>query len=218
MIKAGFSEKRCVHIPTFIKPLGEAAPNATSRTILFVGRFSPEKGVDILLRALAHLQSNDFNVEFIGGSGSEYERTLRTLVPPRLAERVVFHNFMAPDDVSNHIARSLFVVIPSIWYENLPNVVLEAFAMGRPVVASRLGSLIETIRDGETGLLFEAGDPEDLAMKMDELLARPEWAANLGMTAFRYAVQEHSVERHIRSLGEIFKRVTAERMHGAAGH
>ena len=83
------------------------------------------------------------------------------------------------------MGRALALVVPSIWYENFPRTIVEAFACGLPVIASRIGALADIVRDGETGLLFEPGNPRDLADKMAWALANPERMAAMGRNGAR---------------------------------
>jgi glycosyltransferase involved in cell wall biosynthesis len=98
------------------------------------------------------------------------------------------------------------VIVPSLWYENSPNVVLEAMAHGRPVVASDLGSLPEEVIDGETGLCFKPGNEEDLADQVKALLSDPATAAELGSAARKRVLAEHSMKGHLKMLKELFGR------------
>jgi glycosyltransferase involved in cell wall biosynthesis len=76
-----------------------------------------------------------------------------------------------------------FLVLPSECYETFPLVLVEAFACGVPVIASRLGGMAEILQDGHTGLHFAPGDPADLADKADWLWSRPDAARKMGRAA-----------------------------------
>jgi glycosyltransferase involved in cell wall biosynthesis len=78
------------------------------------------------------------------------------------------------------LAEARALVVPSRWYEVFPRIVAEAYALGIPVVASRLGSLAEIVRDGETGILVEPGDAGDLAQALRRLASGPDEAQQLG--------------------------------------
>jgi len=75
------------------------------------------------------------------------------------------------------------MVVPSVWYEGFPRTIVEAFASGVPVIASRIGSLAEVVTDGKTGLLFNPGDEQDLAAKLAWAEAHPERMVQMGRAA-----------------------------------
>lgn len=210
LIQAGFPESKCIQIPTFIRTQDISEFKTNSKTILFIGRFSPEKGVSILLQSLKYLKSKDFYLELIGYDNSDHAKALLEQIPESIKSRVIVHNFMEPERLKPKIARSACVVVPSVWYENLPNVVLEAMAFGKPVIASRLGSLIDTVHDGQTGLLFEAGNCRDLASKIDFLLSNPDQILAYGENAYNYITERHNVSRHTEALKAIFNKAMQE--------
>jgi glycosyltransferase involved in cell wall biosynthesis len=91
------------------------------------------------------------------------------------------------------ILRSLdVVVVPSLWYENSPNVILEAFAHGTPVIASNLGGMAELVEDGVNGLVFEPGNAGDLARQLRRLLTEPDLLQRLqaGIQPVKSVAQE----------------------------
>ena len=96
------------------------------------------------------------------------------------------------------------IVVPSIWHDVAPLVVLEAFASGKPVVASAVGGLPELVREGETGRLVPPNDAEALAAAIADLHAAPARAAELGRAARRYAERHHDPERHYQALLAIY--------------
>lgn len=75
------------------------------------------------------------------------------------------------------------LILPSIWYENFPRTLVEAFACGLPVIASRCGALSELVQEGQTGLLFQTGDSGDLARKIGWALKHPEAMQAMGRAA-----------------------------------
>jgi glycosyltransferase involved in cell wall biosynthesis len=77
---------------------------------------------------------------------------------------------LLPEELATNLAQHHVVVVPSIWLETGPLVVMEAFSLGLPVVGSRLGGIAEKVRDGVDGLLFEPGDEQALAAILRELI------------------------------------------------
>jgi glycosyltransferase involved in cell wall biosynthesis len=102
--------------------------------------------------------------------------------------------------------RSRFIVFPSEWFEGLPRVIVEAYACGKPVVASRLGAMSEVIVDGRTGLHFRAGDSEDLAEKVRWLIDHDDATRQMGREARLEFESKYSEERNYELLMRIYKR------------
>nr|ART39029.1 H378 [uncultured bacterium] len=112
--------------------------------------------------------------------------------------------------VRAEMAQALALVVPSVWYENFPRTIVEAFACGLPVIASRIGALADIVRDGQTGLLFEPGDARDLAGKMAWARENPQRMAAMGAAARAQYEAEFSPEVNYRRLMEIYDGVLAE--------
>lgn len=158
-----------------------------------LGRLENQKGFDILLRALALLGGSRPEVLekikcAIAGAGS-MEAELRRLAAG-LGDRVVFAGFR--DDVRDFLAAADVFLLPSR-AEGQPLVLLEAMALGKPVLAADLPGVKEIISDGVNGLLFRSGDPAHLAEKLGALLADPAAARAMGAraaeTASRYTLE-----------------------------
>jgi glycosyltransferase involved in cell wall biosynthesis len=98
-------------------------------------------------------------------------------------------------------------VLPSACYENSPLAVLEAFASGLPVIASRIGALAEIVEDGVTGLLFEPGSPDALREKMSWALAHPEAMRAMGQAARQRHARSYAPQENLRRLIEIYESV-----------
>jgi glycosyltransferase involved in cell wall biosynthesis len=123
---------------------------------LFVGRLSPEKGIQMLARAAARHQGAAIEVIGTGPLRSSLETVGNLHLLGWLNQEAVY----------SKMREASYLMLPSIWYESFPWRWWKPFANGLPVVASRLGSMSEFVRDGETGLLFEAGNADDLAEKL----------------------------------------------------
>jgi len=104
-------------------------------------------------------------------------------------------------------SRARFLLLPSIWYENFPFAVMEAFALGRPILASRIGAIPELVSDGKDGLLALPGDAQDFAKKMDLLFADRELAGRLGLAARAKAEREWGPETHYARIEKIYREV-----------
>jgi glycosyltransferase involved in cell wall biosynthesis len=147
---------------------------------LFVGRLSPEKGVQTLL--LAWTQMSQSYPLVVIGDGPLRER-LEAEVAQQNISSVTFTGWMSRPQTIEAMKNSAFLVVPSLWYEGFPMSIAEAFACGTPVLCSKLGGMQEIVDDRRTGLHFEPGNAEDLASKLTALLAQPEKIAQMGTAA-----------------------------------
>ncbi|MEX0785569.1 MAG: glycosyltransferase, partial [Dehalococcoidia bacterium] len=157
------------------------------RILLFVGRIEPLKGVDILLGAAAQLQSEpDCFVLVIGGDstalGGEMEHLHNLASQLGIAERVSFMGAVDHERLPVFYSAADVCVVPS-FYESFGLVALEAMACGTPVVASRVGGLTATVRDGETGYLIPWRCPEPFAERLELLLGNDELRRAFGKSA-----------------------------------
>lgn len=150
-IEGGLPASRIVVKPNFVD-VGHH-PETSRRGGLFIGRLAAEKGVDVLIEALRELPNVGLDVI---GDGPE-RRKIES--HPQLNSL----GWLAPAEVHERMRRASYLVMPSIWYENFPRTLVEAFANGLPVLASHLGAMAELVDHGRTGLLFEPGSAPDLA-------------------------------------------------------
>jgi glycosyltransferase involved in cell wall biosynthesis len=104
-------------------------------------------------------------------------------------------------------ARAL--IFPSEWYEGFPMTIVEAFAAGLPVIASRLGAMAEIIQDGRTGLHFAPGDPSDLAAKVRWAWSHPDEMRCMGMEGRREYETKYTAEQNYHQLMQIYERAMA---------
>jgi D-inositol-3-phosphate glycosyltransferase len=165
---------------------------ANERIVLFVGRIEPLKGIDLLLRAVAHLDGR-FRVLVIGGDGKDLARKSELAVLAAeltIADKVTFLDAVPHDDLPLYYNAADICVVPS-YYESFGLVAVEAMACGVPVIASRVGGLKETVQDGQTGYLVPWLCPEPFAERLDLLLSNEPLRLSLGREARAAAERYH---------------------------
>ncbi len=172
--------------------------------ILYLGRLSPEKGVMTLLQAMTRLPNIKL---FIMGSGPS-EQQMKTYVQKKSLQNVEFLGFRKDNEKYDIILGSAFTIMPSIWNETFGLTALDAYACGKPVVASNIGSLPYVVQDNITGLLFEAGNPEDLTKVIASLYENHKLIEEMGRNAKQVQKKQFSPEASYERLMEIFGEVT----------
>jgi glycosyltransferase involved in cell wall biosynthesis len=182
------------------RPGGERGRHA-----LYAGRLSAEKGVETLLKAAARVPGLSLR---IAGTGP-LEPDLRQLADTLLPGRTDFLGHLHAAALREELARAAFAVVPSEWYENQPYAVLEAFAMGTPVLGSDLGGIPELVRPGETGQLFPAGSVGGLAEALAVMQGRGD-LVELGRAAREWVATRFDPDRHAEALVALYTEVLAE--------
>ena len=199
-IEMGLPADKVVIKPNFVAAVAE--PNWGERAGgLYVGRLSPEKGMDALLGAWDHLSQQGRPVELQVVGKGEFEEAWRQ------RGDAVYLGFKTLPEVIAQMRRSLYMVVPSIWYENFPRTIVEAFSVGLPVIASRIGALAELIEDGVTGLLVEPGNARDLADKMQWAQANPQAMLAMGRNAHERYRTRYAPEVNLAELMAIYRDV-----------
>ena len=148
-------------------------PDGAAFEVLGVGRLVQKKGFDVLLRALARATER-WSVRFVG-DGPDGPALKALAAELGVASRVIWHGGCSHADLPALYTSAHAVAVPSVVddtgdRDGLPNVVLEALASGRPVVATPVGAIASAIVDGDTGRLVPAGDPSALALALDGLV------------------------------------------------
>ncbi len=193
-VQAGLPEARIAVKPNFVvvdQPTGLPARAG----LLFVGRLSPEKGIAVLAHAWSTCHGMRLRVIGTGSSTSGLE----------LLPGVDLVGNRTTDQVLAEMASAVALVLPSIWYENFPRTLVEAFGAGLPVIASRIGSLAELVEHGQTGLLFNAGDAADLARTMVWAHEHPDEMATMGRNARARYESHYTPDINYRQLRAIYR-------------
>jgi glycosyltransferase involved in cell wall biosynthesis len=206
-VQAGFPADRIAVKPNFA-PDQPAARYVARAGALFVGRLSPEKGIDTLVRAWDGL---DVPLRVVG------DGPLRELAENATGPRVVALGWKTPAEVAGEMAQAAFLVMPSGWPENFPMVIVEAFSRNLPVIGSRIAALEEIIEEGVTGLFFTQGDHDDLATKVSWAHQHPDAMRLMGANARRVYEEKYSPSVNFRQLAKIYEAAIEESRSAAAG-
>ena len=159
--------------------------------ILYIGRLEKIKGVHTLINAV---KGTKINLK-IAGDGTAGQELKDQLIAEGITN-VQFVGFKNKQEIFQLTMNSLFVVCPSICYENLPFSITESFLFSKPVVGSKIGGIPELVIDGETGLLFEPGNSIQLKEKLLQLWNNEELVNDLGKKARRLAYNMVNFDTH----------------------
>ena len=205
-IEGGLPANKILIKPNFVdwesSPVlgSDPAQRSHPTRLLYVGRLSPEKGINVLVDAVRQLGGIELRV---AGTGPEADRLENENGLKALGA-------LPPENVRTEMTQALALVMPSLWYENFPRTLVEAFACGLPVIGSRLGALAELIEEGRTGLLFEPGNAADLAEKIRWALANPNAMRTMGKAARAEYEAKYTAERNYQQLMAIYAEAIAE--------
>lgn len=204
LLDNGFMSERIAWIPNFtpIRPEAETLQfvrehfDPSRRMVLFVGRASFEKGINVLLDAVDHIQSDCRIVIITAGA-------LLTDIQSRAARhgnRVEVIPGLSYEETRKYYARASVLVVPSVWPETFCLIGPEAYSNMKPVIGSRVGGILDWLKDGETGWFFEHGNSRDLAQKIDLALSDPKRLQEMGMAAYRRVCKYYSQDLYISRL------------------
>lgn len=200
LVEGGLPAAKIAIVPSFAPDLSGVG-KGRSNFVLFVGRLSMEKGVETLLSAWERL---DGSVPLkVAGDGPLKEEVLR-----RAAKgKIEYLGARSREEILMLMRTAALLIFPSVWYECFPLVIVESFASGLPVLASRMGAMAEIIEDRRTGLHFRPGDPEDLAAKVEWAMAHPAEMEGMRSEARAEYLAKYTPERNYEMLMEIYERV-----------
>jgi len=188
---------------------------SASAILVAAGRLSPEKGHRVLLEAMALLADHEPPVHLVLlGNGAEEANLRRQAQENGSAQRVVFAGFRR--DVLGCLAGADVVVNPS-FSEGLPNVLLEAFSLGKPTVATDVGGTAELVQHGRTGWLVRAGEAPALAAAIRAVLDDGALAASVAAAARRRAAEEFSFVKQTEKLMRFYRSLLEAPDHAARG-
>ena len=191
---AGIEPSRITTVsPVVSIPEDEADPGC-GEYVAYAGRFTPEKGIDTLLEAAR-----------LCGAPIKLARAANSLIKMEVPPDVGVVVTRSREELAAFFRGARMLVVPSIWFEAFGLVAAEAMAYGLPIVASRVGSLSHLVEDGVEGLLFEMGNPRDMADKINFLWNKRDLCRDLGRAARKKAVTSWTAGHHHQNLKKIYE-------------
>ena len=204
LIKRGFSPEKVHHLPLFLPAGMFDNSDKNEGYLLFLGRLAPIKGIRPLLKASC--LASEVRLILAGRVEEPLAGKLPTLLPSNARYVGMKHG----EELRQLLRSALAVVVPSLWYENQPFSILEAFACGKPVIASNLGGMTELVAHRERGLLVEPGDVKALAEAMRWMVTHQAEAREMGQMARSYVLAQHEPEQHYQRLMDLYGQVRGE--------
>ena len=202
LVENGFDNEKIHCIPTFTLNNTKIENLNIGTYGLYFGRITEEKGVDTIVKAYEMLPN--YSVKIVGDDTTSEAKRLKKYILEKRLQNIEFLGFKSGVELENIIEGARFTLIPSIWYDNLPNTALESFQFSKPVIASNLGSLPELVEDGVNGYLFKAGNAVDLTEKIKRL-DNEELVKKMGKESKSKLENKFSSSAHYKELISLFK-------------
>jgi glycosyltransferase involved in cell wall biosynthesis len=197
LVRYGFPEERFAVVGNPATINNSNIPRSPGQYFAYVGRLSKEKGVDVLLDA-GRMTGLPVRI-----AGDHAACTDMVKEAPTNAE---FVGFLKQDQLAQFYENTRCLVLPSTCYEMFPLVLLEAMSFRVPVIAANIGGIPEIIEDGKSGLLFEPGNAEDLARKMQYLWENPGLGREIGQKGWERAKQKYHTDVYYSQLIAAYKK------------
>jgi len=206
-IEFGWDKNKVEFIRNFLPNFPQDNNYKEKNYILYFGGLSPWKGILTLIEAVKELKKVEL---LIVGAGTE-----RNIIEKNLKEDNITNihllGYKSGNELKKIIDESKFIIVPSEWYENCPYSIMEAMAIGKPVIGAEIGGIPELIYGGKTGLLFESGNVANLKNKIEYLHKKPEKIKEFRVEARKKAETEFSSEAFYKKIMNIYKKAIKER-------
>lgn len=212
-IEWGWSPDKFVHIPNFVDVDALGPAKNTGQAFIYFGRLGPEKGLGTLIKAVGAAGVK----LLIAGTGPMRE-TLEKVAEDSRAE-VTFLGYLSGDALYDSIRSARAMVLPSEWYENAPVSIMEAYALGKPVIGARIGGIPELIREGETGVIFTSGSVHELADALRHIAAmQNEEVARMGKNGREWMSAEFTPVQYRERLSHLYRDIRYSSTSGQIGN
>jgi glycosyltransferase involved in cell wall biosynthesis len=195
LISAGFPPDRIFVVPNMASLHNTSKDFTRGDYVAYAGNVRPEKGIEVLLSA----------TEVTGlplRLAADY--SARPEILKKAPQNALFVGHLDREKLSEFYQNARFIVVPSISDEIFPLVALEAMSHGLPVIASRIGGLPEIVENENNGLLFEAGNVEELSSKMKLLWDNPSLCRQMGKAGFEKSIREYSEDAYYERLMSVY--------------
>ena len=192
-----------VQIPNFINLDNFTPCYEPDDYFVFFGRLAKVKGIQTLLEAMRQIKTSHL---YIAGTG-DLQQSLVAYAEEHQINNVTFLGHLGTDKLIPLIQKAAFSIIPSEWYENYSMSIIESLACGTPVIGANMGGISELVLDGETGLLFDSGNAEQLAKNIQLLLDNPQMVTEMGRNGRKLVETNNNPETHYQATINIYQQL-----------
>jgi glycosyltransferase involved in cell wall biosynthesis len=206
LVRSGIVPDQVSVVPPIFatQPMPEYRPVEESKTVLFGGRLVKEKGLHLLIQALARIPTRWELI--VAGDGDERENLALLVDQMGVGDKVRFVGWVRSRDLSDYMSTCTCVAVPSLWPEPFGRMGPEAFMHGRPVVAFSVGGIPDWLEHERSGLLVEPGNVDGLELALRRLLASAELCAQMGHYGRRVARSQWRPQIQVERLLDVFER------------
>ncbi len=198
-VQNGFAQDKLTVKPNFLD-FDPGISSVNGDYALFVGGLQDYKGIKVLLEAWGKLKGL-LKLKIIGDGPLRQD-----VIAASKETNIEFLGQRPLSEVMEHMKKSFFVVLPSQCFENFPRVIVEAYACGKPVVVSDIGSLGELVQKKVTGLRFDPKSSDDLAQKVQWMIANPSLAQEMGQNARKVYEEKYIMQENYSALLKIYEK------------
>lgn len=200
LIEGRIPESKIVVEPHFIK-CEEIKPSYEfDNYVVFIGRLSREKGLFTLIDAVKGLS---LKLKIIGAG--PLEGALKKKMKDEKIGNVKFLGYKKGNELKYEIEKTMAIVVPSEWYEVFGRVIIEAFALGKPIIGAKIGGIPELVENGKIGYLFRSGNFVELKNKILAFCENKDMITIMGKKARRFVEENFNPEKHYQKLMEIYQ-------------
>ncbi len=200
MIEGGYEAGKIKKLYHFFNVKNDSYMQKSRDYFLYFGRLSREKGLMTLLKAMKEVKGSSLKIV---GDGP-MRPVLENYAQNNKLKNVEFLGSLDGKPLKKIILESSFVVVPSEWYENSPMVIYESFAMGKPVIGSRIGGIPEFIDHGQNGYLFEPSNDQELGYWINHLIKRKNLCTTMGKAARKKALNVFNENLHYHQIMDLY--------------
>ena len=205
-VKPFLNKNKFIYLPTFI--INQKNYNYSSGNYaLIVGRVEEEKGI---LFAIKAFEKTNCKLKIVGKSHSGYDKILKRYVKEHKLSNIEFLGAKYDKELDELYAKSRFLIIPTVCYENMPNVALEAMLYSKPILTMDLGSMKEIVEDDYNGYLIEPNNIAILRQKVVILFKNNKLCERLGKNSYNDTIIKYNPEIHYQNLINVFNQAIKE--------
>lgn len=202
--KAHWSKFEIVRCGVDLKQFEFQEPQRKAKKLVYVGRLSAEKGLPILFNSLVILKEHQYDFELnLLGDGNDRQYLEDLAEEKGISQQVKFSGFVDQETIAKTLRESDIFVLPS-FAEGIPVALMEAMAIGIPVIATYVGGITELVIDHQTGQMVSPSDPVTLAEAIARYIDHPEWCQTIAKSAREKVETDFNIENQIDKLAKLF--------------